>query len=195
MLDDGERVKVDGIFDEKVWRKARGITFQATIFGEKVSAGKSEAKMCWDDTGIYLAFKSKAPYMIKPDGIWTGDSVELFLSPGLKKENIFQFAVGANGKLASTFSDIIYQRRDSAWKSNGIKKAIKSGKDGWSLELFIPFADLEDTKAPHAGDYWYGNLVSNRMLPQPESSAFSITLGNNYNYHLYGKFYFAGNCE
>ena len=61
--------------------------------------------------------------------------------------------------------------------------------------LTFSFSGLENTAPPYAGDFWYGNLVSNTMLPQPASSAFSVTLGNNYNYHLYGKFYFAGNCE
>ena len=195
MLDENDRVKIDGVPDEPVWKRARRLSFQPTLFGGRIPQEKSEAKICWDETGIYLAFTSKAPYAMKPDGVWNGDNVELFLSPGRKKESIFQFAAGANGKLASTFTDVIYQRRDSAWKAQGFKAAVKAGKDGWTLEMFLPFSGLENTAPPYAGDFWYGNLVSNTMLPQPASSAFSVTLGNNYNYHLYGKFYFAGNCE
>ena len=195
MLDENDRVKIDGVPDEPVWKRASRLSFQPTLFGGRIPQEKSEAKICWDETGIYLAFTSKAPYAMKPDGVWNGDNVELFLSPGRKKESIFQFAAGANGKLASTFTDVIYQRRDSAWKAQGLKAAVKAGKDGWTLEMFIPFSCLENTAPPYAGDFWYGNLVSNTMLPQPASSAFSVTLGNNYNHHLYGKFYFAGNCE
>ena len=76
-----------------------------------------------------------------------------------------------------------------AWKSPGAKwKAVPvPGGNGWSVEFFIPYADL-NAGTPEVYSSWFANLVSNTE----EFLSSSMTVGNNHNYKMYGLLKFMG---
>ncbi|MBR2426467.1 MAG: DUF4838 domain-containing protein [Lentisphaeria bacterium] len=185
---------VDGNLDDAIWKKAIKMNFRDAFYGEhKKGAVYPDVRLVWDKKGIYLAFRATAPYA-KTGKLWGEDNFEVFLSPGLRKDKIFQLVFSSSDKYEDYFTSYDPPRpTDALWKCSNVKKVVKADKKGWTAEIFIPFYSLDKSAAPIPGDYWYGNLVSNRNGASAVS--LSPTQGNNRNISMYARLYFAGNCE
>ena len=188
-----EEIRIDGIPDEAVWKKAGKLRFKTAYYGENGRITSPDARLAWNRDGIILGIFQPAPYR-KTGSLWKDDNVEFFLSPGQTKNKLFQFVLSSGGLFEDYFQSFDPPRDlEVNWKCKGVRKAVRADEKGWSAELFIPFAALDGSPAPLPGDSWFGNLVSNRT--DSETASCAPTLGNNRNMNFYARIYFAGNCE
>ena len=82
---------------------------------------------------------------------------------------------------------------DSHWSCEGLQRAVSYDDNSWTLEMFIPFEGLHRTEPPKPYTSWFGNIINNKLMAakkNAEYSSFSITMGNNHNHSLWGKFKF-----
>ncbi len=192
-LAEGETITVDGRLDEPVWQNANVIPLQDPFGGgdaKKAFTGRA----VWNNEGIYLSYVMTGKPLADPkQGMFKNDNVEMFFSPGTDLNNYFQFVVSS---VAATWTGTktlkpVPTVYDQNWKCQGFLSAVETRDDGWSFEIFVPFAGLGE-KAPQPYANWFMNIVGNKISEPAEYSAYSLTQGNNHNIELYGYLHFLG---
>ncbi len=169
---------VDGKLDDAVWKQAAPLAM-GTMTGRGRPSAATQALLLHHDGQLYLGFSMDEPdvdklrrTVTKFDGpAYQDDSIEVFLSPR-GGSSWCQFIVGAAGALADS------KDRRGEWNS-GARHKVAIGKNGWSVELAIPFAALG--AGPQAPKRWRGNFYRNRHAgPRGENNAWSPTMRNDY---------------
>jgi hypothetical protein len=162
--------------------------------GKKIK-NRSDIRLWWDENGIYGTLR--ANYTPKADAkanFWSNDTLELFFSPGLKKEVKYMVAFDATGRKYSEMQRLlpIPQPVDMTWKCEGAKFKTNIAENGWAASFFIPFSAFEE-KAPSAYDTWNFNIVrTKRSGDEREIAGNSLTMGNHHNLTMFGAIKFAG---
>jgi hypothetical protein len=189
----GETVNIDGKLDEKIWQSAEIIPLQDP-FGSGEKRTGYTGRMVWNDEGMFLSFEMKGKPLADPAiGTFKNDNVEIFISPGTDLNNFFQFVVNAADATwtGSRTLKPVPTPYNGNWKCPGLRHAVDCREDGWSFELFVPFAGIEEkTPAPYSN--WFLNVVGNKLSEPKEYSAYSLTQGNNHNVELFGYLHFLG---
>lgn len=192
-----EKVTLDGKADESFWNKARSMNLiDPKGSGEKPKYPAS-LKLAWDKNGIYGLFETTyGPVADKKKDLWANDNYEVILSPGMKREEEFQFVFDALGNqfLGTQRLLPIPQPFDSYWKAPGFRHVSTFDGKKWTAEFFIPFSVFKDVKVPAPYETWFCNVVRNKADPR-EYSGTSMTLGNNHNLNMFGILKFAGKGE
>lgn len=190
-----ESVTLDGAGSETFWPKVKPMP----LMDPKGASGKpkypASVKLAWDKHGIYGLFETAyAPAADKSKDIWANDNYEIFFSPGMKREEEFQFVFDAlkNQFLGTKRHLPIPQPFNNHWKAPGFKLESRFDSGKWTAEFFIPFSVFTGIKAPRPYETWHCNIVRNKMGTEPESSGTSMTLGNNHNLSMFGIIKFAG---
>lgn len=189
-------VTVDGKLDEAAWSKAPSTgAFVETMNGGKASV-KTEAKVAWDESNIYLAFAMEdsdvwSSLKGRDDKLWTQEAVEIFIDANGDKKDYVELQVNPNGAIFDSYL-AGYRKNDNTWNST-MKVAVnvdgtvnKRGDTdkGWTVEMAIPWEDTkgrskaEMTFPPKVGDVWRVNLFRMDMpskKPQ-QASAWSPPL-------------------
>lgn len=102
--------------------------------------------------------------------IWTGDAVELYLSPSNNYFDFYQFVVSSVGATASLFhSEGGVIRPDPyapEWKS-----AVYMGEDFWSVEIEIPLSSFYMTPNELWSDNWLVNVCRTRRYKNVNADA------------------------
>ena len=193
-----DRIVIDGKLDEKIWKRAPLIPMRdAKGRGGKLPSSP-RGKLLWDKNGIYLGFTCSGRPVANKGDIWFGsDNIEFFLSPGNQKEAYYQFAVSPGNDWSDAYKveKPMEAGLDAKWDCPGVKRAVTATPDSWTVEIFVPFRGLHKHPAPRAYSTWFGNIVNNKLGADEkpvEYSAFSMTMGNNHNSALWGKFKFMG---
>ena len=122
--------------------------------------------------------------------------MEFFFSPGVKKEQYFQYVIDARGVTWKAQKEElpVGKPRNDKWPFPNFKhKVIRTDKD-WTLEFYISFADMK-VKPPKAYQSWIMNLISNKLAGTPEYSATALTMNNNHDLDLHGFIKFLGKGE
>ncbi len=136
--------KVDGILDDDAWQNIITICDlkQCYPYYDKSSSQKTEVKMVYDNTAIYIGAML---YDSSPDSIahqlgnrdddLNADNFEIVFDTYNKEQDAFDFIVTASGvQLDSRFSDQLY---NAVWES-----AVKINDKGWAVEIKIPYSAL-----------------------------------------------------
>ena len=129
--------------------------------------------------------------------LYEEDTVEAFLSPTGDLHHYFEFEFNALNALfdAKVFSPNLNREAmevDTAWNAEGLKSGVviaphRSGGKVWSVEVAIPFRDLE-TSTPKAGARWRMNLYRIDLAGEGEFSAWSPTLTIPADFHVPERF-------
>lgn len=148
--------KIDGILDDDAWKNipiAKDfIEFRPNNGKAEDADFKSEVKIAYDDTGIYVSamLYDKEPSKISKelterDNIGNDDFFVLFLNGYNDKQQSLEFFVTAAGVQAD--SKITNENgEDFSW--NGIwYSAAKIVENGWTVEMKIPFSELRFPKS------------------------------------------------
>lgn len=159
--------------------------------GQKVA---SSLKLAWDEKGLYGRFA--APYAPKADAtkdLWTNDGLELFFTPGLKKEVVYQFAYDCLGQVFAQKQRLlpIPQAPDASYRGETFAASSKVATDGWTSEFFVPWTLFEEG-APKAYDQWNANFVRNKRAAPVEVISSAFTLGKHANTPMFGILRFLG---
>ncbi len=152
--------RLDGVLDDAVWTESPPITAFMRHTGEDTSREPTKAWIAYDDSALYIAFHCphrpgatlKLDARQRDGDTWLDDSVEVFLDPDHDHRTYVQFCVNAAGLVRDS------RGRNAAWNSTARAQA-QQNPEAWSVELAIPFADLELTL--QTDTVWGVNLVRN----------------------------------
>ena len=159
---DGE-VKLTGGIDDPLWRKAEVSSNFLRLKDGEMPEVKTEVRAIASPTKIVFAVRCEEP---KPEamkltvaednvpGIWTDDSVELFLDVKGAATEYAQVIVNAAGYVFATMSPsghVITQH---------VKAKAGRGESGWSVEVEIPLKALG--ASARRGSRWGFHVCRNR---------------------------------
>ena len=152
-------------------------------------------RFAWTDT----ALKGVLETDFKPEtgkDFWSGDVVELFLSPGEKKEWYCQICFNPLGQAFTQCKKLlpIPGPTEGEWKPLGMTHEAEMTETGWRLRFEIPFKALEGAKAPSAYSRWKCACVYNSCRPRGPAgmAATAMLLMQNHNPDRWGYLRFLG---
>jgi len=177
-------LKIDGVLTDPAWKRAAA-TVPFVSAGNVPTDVRTTAKIMRDAKHLYVAVQCPEPFMdkIKAVGakrdqaaIRKDDRVHIVLDVDRTRRRYYHLIVNANG---TVLDEIVTAERGTTWRSvNRIIKsqrlawspntraAVAKQKDGWTVEIQIPLADLGPAQ-PGTGDAWGLNLV--RCRPHLDS--------------------------
>ncbi|WP_163996892.1 carbohydrate-binding family 9-like protein [Pyxidicoccus caerfyrddinensis] len=163
---------IDGVLDDAAWKNARPVVLRGSFDGRPAQL-RTEARLAYDDTHLYVAFDSEDPDIWgtlrnRDDSIYEEEVVEIFLDANADGRTYNELQVSPHNVIFDAYFPARRQGMDRTWDS-GMKTAVKvrgtlddpSDKDqGWSVEMQIPFARLAEVPhvPPRKGDRWRFNL-------------------------------------
>ena len=163
-------IKVDGLLDEAAWAEAGSVPIRIKPNGFPHD-NESSAMLLRGPEALHVGFRG--PAQTRPlvsnatrDGaLWEDDSFELLLWPADAPDKEFHFIVNAKGTVYDALGVV------PGWNAD-VACAGHEGKEGWSVELSIPWAAL-GAKAPEPGAVWHANLCRNWQNPPPASPTYT----------------------
>ncbi len=207
-----DAVRVDGVLDEAAWRAPGTGALVNPGDGSPAPASRvqAEAWFAWDAQNLYVAARvadrsPDAPFArgeVDPH-LWERSSaVELMLQPGDPGDNRHYYEVQADTACAQWTTRFDDYNRPLGVDAQGrrtfghqdwspaIACAARVGADGYTLELAIPWRDLDGagraSVPPRDGDTWRANVYSFRD-GQRDSLAWSPLRGGG-NFHFAPRF-------
>jgi len=163
--------KIDGVLDDEAWKEAGRIDKFARTYGLE-SETKCRVFITYDDKNLYLAVECPEPEDQMPklkanvtqhDGnwIWTDDEVEFFIGPtGQRGFPYYQIIVNCKGVTFDTFV-VARKEHDKGWEPK-YQVEVGAGKEGWTLEMALPWECLDRTESSAAE--WLFNFAHVRSI-------------------------------
>jgi hypothetical protein len=194
---------VDGRLDEPAWSRAKPVGAFIKADGSGPALLQTEAKLCWDDQNLYVAFQCVdtdiwGTLRNRDDSIYNEEVVEIFLDPTGGLREYFEFEVSPHnvqwdGKVVSDWQTGGGFRGDASWNCADLQTAVRvvgtlDRRDDvdqyWTVEMAIPFAAISpDGKPPADGAVWRGNLFRIDRGETDEFSCWSPALTTPPNFH------------
>lgn len=147
MLQDHEKIVIDGELDEPVWKKG-GIYLQ-NISGKDTD--RSRVILAADSKYLYIAFDFSEPNMnlvccpdrkAGDDEVWKDNGLELFFNPDLSRKNYCQLTMNSAGNIRTNYYPTAYASNAGRPWNLPCKRAIKYSGSSWRGELRIPLSAL-----------------------------------------------------
>jgi len=173
-----ETVTIDGLLEEGIWTRAPETTGFTWYSKAEPADVQTSLRWAYDNTHLYIAVTCDEPSMSRltpvsqprdAHAVFQGETIELFVDPDHDHGRYYQIAVNAAAS--------IYDSRgtDPAWSAD-VKAATRLGADTWTMEVAIPWADLQTE--PKAGAIVGVNACRDRYLgPDKQWSNWSRTKG------------------
>jgi hypothetical protein len=164
---------IDGVLDDAYWEAAGVMDRFMTIRGDAFATAQTTARLVHDANALYVGVRCDEPMMdqVRTDAapgsgrVWTDDCVELFLDPK------------GDGTYSHLIVNAVGVRQDDLPGERAVAPAWTAaaarGDSFWSVEIVVPFTDLE-AAAPRPGEAWRMNLCRSR-LPVREATCWSPT--------------------
>ncbi len=177
----GDKIAVDGKFDEDDWKKADFITNFSAMGGKTAADPQTFVKMLYDENNIYLAIEAMEPEpakmrikVVERDGpLWDDCSLECFIAVPGTSEKYEHIIVNPNGVVYDALS-LEANDNDAKFDSGlEIKTAILA--DRWITEIRIPTAALG--RRIRDGETWKINIARSRYLVDGKSQLSSWSNG------------------
>ncbi len=158
----GSSMAMDGILDEPAWQKAESVSAFVFPWYKEGEKEQTEAKILWDDTRIYFAFKCDdkhvwADHYTHHTAVYQDDTCEAFIRPGDPNgPDVLDYMNYEINCLGSYLSEFHCKSRDlnKRWfEVSGIEigrvitGTVNDDSDtdtGWVLEFSIPFWHFKD---------------------------------------------------
>ena len=193
-------LKIDGK-PESAWGNAPWSASFVDIEGDKKPAPtfNTRIKMLYDDQFLYIFAEMEEPHLwgtlTNRDAIIFRDNdFEVFLDPNNDQLQYFEYEINALGTVMDLFMPKPYKKggkADLSWNSGGLQSAVlldgtlndNSDTDkGWTVELAIPFKDMERpgrVHQPKPGDQWHINFSRVQWTMDKEGSGYVKRKGSN----------------
>ena len=156
-----DELKIDGLGNETSWEKAPWSDTFIEIEGKKEPTYKTQMKMLWDDTCLYVFAKLEEPHVWgtlkqRDTVIFYNNDFEIFIDPDGDTHNYMEFEMNALNTVWDLLLTKPYRNHGKvldSWDIQGIKTAVhidgtlndSSDKDkGWSVEIAIPWDVLKE---------------------------------------------------
>ena len=195
-LEDDTQIRLDGKMDEPVWKNVPDMKFQNALGKDIKDPFAKSLKILWNNKGIYIGFYEKGkPASVKGDVWFKSDHLEVFLSPGRKKEQYMHFTVNPTGDSAQGARRLkpIEAGYDGKWRCPGFIARSAKGDDFWSCEMFLPFEGMRIAPPKVYTSWFFNALAMDRR--NGESYGLSLTMSNNHNINLFGLVKFMGSGD
>ena len=172
-----DELTIDGNGNEASWQKAPWSDTFIDIEGIKAPTYKTQMKMLWDETYLYVFTKLEEPHvwatLKKRDTvIFYNNDFEIFIDPDGDTHNYMEFEMNALNTIWDLLLTKPYRNHGivlDSWDIQGIKTAVHidgtlndpSDLDkGWSVEIAIPWEVLSEAntqnKIPVNEDWRFG---------------------------------------
>jgi len=202
-------ISIDGRLDDPGWQGIEPVGDFMLSDGTEPASRQTVARMCWDDTYLYICFACEDPdvwgtMLNRDDMIWEEEVVEAFLDPDSDLTEYYEFQNSPHNIQTDLLIRNPTGKRDDLlpnrkWDCEGWLTAVQvdgtlDDRDdidrGWTSEWAIPFASIPSGlhSPPRDGDTWRGNLYRIDLTPTPEFSCWSPTLEVPPNYHVPSQF-------
>jgi hypothetical protein len=171
---------IDGDINDAVWQQAQWTTNFRDIEGDlkPEPALRTNVKMLWGDTCIYIAAKINDPkvwaYIQKHDQIvFLDNDFEVFIDPNNTTHQYFEMEFNARNTVFDLFLNKPYRNNGNplfGWNPQGLRSAVKvqgtlnNPKDvdkSWTIEIAIPYRAISlgnDIQTPVDGTLWRINF-------------------------------------
>ncbi|WP_298533535.1 DUF5916 domain-containing protein [uncultured Algibacter sp.] len=182
---------IDGVLDEKIWDTlqvaSNFIQFRPDIGHTPSKEKRSEVKLTYDDDAIYIsAYLYDNPedmmrQFTKRDNFGQSDFFGIIFNPNNDAQNNTEFFIFSSGTQADAI-DSPGVGEDFDWNAVW-DSAVKIQKDGWTLEVKIPYRTLRFTQQenPTWGIQFHRHYRKTRK--QYTWNAIDVTKGNFGLYH------------
>ena len=197
-------VNLTSNFEQGAWKDAENLSIAVVRPESSVHHPIINARMLYDDMGIYLRFEVQDRYVLArqtnyQDGVCSDSCVEFFIQPKGRKD-YYNFEMNAIGTV------LLYNVFDATRTEHGFKDYKKVPFEkvqgmsmattlhdvidpemtepvDWALAAFIPFSIFDLDEKVKSGDVWRGNLYkcADKSSHKHWISAFPLTV---LNYHL-----------
>ncbi len=182
-------ITIDGKLDDPAWEAAAWSEWFVDIEAESSADAarsipaprfKTRMKMLWDDEYLYFAAELEEPHVWgtlteKNDIIYRDNDFEIFIDPDGDRQNYYEFEINALGTIMELTMNKPYHEKGKytlGTNLTGLKSAVHVDGTlndpgdidrGWSVEVAIPWKDLERfarimPTPPEAGDAWRINF-------------------------------------
>ncbi len=183
-------ITLDGRPDESAWMAAGTLSF---LVPPDAAAPQSPTtgRLLWNHDTLFAAFEARdrdlqATLTRRDAPTFQNDCLEFFFRPKDQPEIYYNFEINALGTIYDAANrEGVRWGRAAAWNSIGIVAAVhldgtlndSSDTDsGWSLELAIPWKDLEllNRKSPRSGEHYLFHMARYDYAPHhPEGMELS----------------------
>ena len=191
-----DEIVVDGRLTEFTWRVANRVgDFRNIREPDNRNVLPTQAALAWDDRNLYVMFVCEDPQpwsnMFERDmHLWEQEVVEVFLDPDGDGENYPELEVSPHNVVVDLLIPApgrISADEAARWNIEGLKTAVGKDGAGWSVEIAIPWASLDEAgvrSAPRIGERWRvglyrierpGGLGEKPDDAQAELQAWSVT--------------------
>ena len=191
-----EKVTIDGKMNESFWKKTKVVPMIDPAGSGSPRKNAPAIRLAWDKTGIYGIIQGNWAAKADDASIWKNCNVELFFSPGVKKEQFFQYVIDVRGQTQFYQKEVLPVAKplNPNWKFPNFKHKVVRTDKSWTIEFYLSFADMK-VNPPKAYQPWVMNLISNKAADPAEYSASALTMNNNSNLDLHGFIKFLGKGE
>jgi hypothetical protein len=166
---------LDGRWDKPFWADVRATTPFVRHDGW-FAAQATVAKLCWDDTFLYLAYRCVdddiwGTYRQRDDPIYNEDVVEAFIDPAGTGRRYFELEVSPHNVVfdcvnVNTGDSAATVDYDPAWDCDfrsavqvrGTLDDLSVRDEEWTVEIAVPWTGLEREGPPLVGEWWRLNL-------------------------------------
>lgn len=193
---------VDGALNEPFWQQAAQVSGFVKLERQELGAVQPVLLGAATAEGLYLGLQvtypdGRAPRaMLKEHdaAIYSEDTVEVFLQPpGQAEAPYYQFMLSANGtRLDARGAGTAPYRADIGGYNPEWQGATSRQPNGWTAELFIPFAALAESKAPAAGTLWRANVCLDSSAGFSQAVTWAYASGNYCRPAVFGELLFSG---
>lgn len=172
-----EKIKIDGVLDEKTWEIAEKTPpfRQQFPYDTSVAIQQTMARVAFDEEFLYYSFVVEQPrkYSVMslkrdfPSGGGT-DLVIFNIDTFRDKQNGFHFAVnpyGVQREALISNGNVVSNDWDNKWYT-----AVKNYDDRWVVECAIPFKTLRYKLAEDGQNTWNVNFFRNNLFLNERSS-------------------------
>ena len=146
--------KIDGVLDDEVWKTAQIATdfieFKPTVGKTMPENKRTEVKMTYDDSGIYISAylydnpEDMMKQFTQRDDFGQSDFFAAIFNPNNDAQNNTEFFVFSSGTQADA-NENPSSGEDFGWNAVW-ESATKTVSDGWVLEMKIPYRALRFTQ-------------------------------------------------
>jgi len=204
-----EPMVIDGHLSESIWAQLEPVGDFRLVDGKGEPQLPTEARACWDDQYLYLAFVCVdtdiwGAMRERDDPIYEEEVVEAFISSCGDVTRYYEFNFSPHNVVFDAAiecpesGDRHFMKADVSWNCEGIKSAVQvvgtlddhsDLDDRWTVEVALPFSQIgRDGNAPADGEIWRANFYRIDRAERGELSCWSPTLSDPPNFHVPGRF-------
>ena len=177
-----QKPKIDGVLDDDCWKLCEERTFVKAALdkatGKPVPAEvQTHVKAVWTPFGVTIGIKCDEPLgkMVCDDGptgnYWVNDAIDTFIDFGGESGTTCHLMLNASGKLEKMIDRV---GSTQPWEAQNVEYKVHVGDDSWSLELYLPYADMlghfNEVQKPttSGGMFWTGNFNRLRVAAKDQ---------------------------